>query len=115
MMTEPEILKKAVEKARKNGWKSVYGEVIYAFSPNEAFITNEEHLKFIFSHEFAKAFWGNGQEEHDIGNGLTLWEGSKGAFFIEGPNAGKILPYWKTQLQQMVLEEKPLEYLERYL
>lgn len=50
---------------------------------------------FIFSHEFAKAFWGEEVCEMEC----SVVETKK----------------WKYHLQQMVLEEKPLKYLEKFL
>lgn len=85
-MTNEEILKKAVEKAGKNGY----------ISPSELTICDwEEYLKLedwcymiIFSHEFAKALFGD-----------------------------KFLPHAQYQhhLKEMVLWIEPLKYIEKYL
>jgi len=48
----------------------------------------------IFSHKFAKAFWG--EEEVNV-------------YFA------KFIPAWQYHLQQMVLKENPLSYIEKFL
>lgn len=55
----------------------------------------------IFTHWFAKAFWGV------VPAHLNLDE------YAESTYTGK--PNWQHHLQQMVLEENPLKYLERFL
>jgi len=64
--------------------------------------SNEELLIFnyIFSHDFAKAFWGEEMLKDKI---IT--------------NAMNFIPIenWKWHLQQMVLETEPLKYLEKFL
>ena len=90
-MTNEQILKKAIEKAAKNGFCKEAETLIEKFSTND----------IIFSHDFAKAFWG----ERDM---ITAVE--------EGTWAGaKIQPFWQYHLQQMVLEEEPLLYLKKFL
>lgn len=81
-MNNETILRKAIMKAEKNGfkrfdWERVYDSVVP--------INN-----VIFSHDFAKAFW----EDQDGARGYKGWE---------------------LGLQQMVLEEEPLKYIEKFL
>ena len=57
----------------------------------------------IFSHSFAKAFWG---EE----SGAIIAIGETGETAHE--QGGK---EWQYHLQQMMLREKPLEYLKQFL
>ena len=54
-MTNEQILKKAIEKAVKNGYCGVIAETELQFSD---MIGTNQHLAIIFSHSFAKAFWG---------------------------------------------------------
>lgn len=105
-MSREEIIKRVIKKAENNGWK-FDAEMFTTFVENP--------ILFMFDQDFAKAFWGNGRSEKDLGNGLTLWESEKGALIMEGEHQGEILPYWKLQLQEMVLQENPLEYLEKFL
>jgi len=94
-MSNEQILKKAIDKAVKNGWtdnKGLTDKCIELFSDMEAYHS------IIFSHDFAKAFWG----EDIIGNA---------AMFFNGTDK----PAWQYHLQQMVLEEQPLKYLEKFL
>ena len=55
-MTNEEILKKAVEKAIEGGWKPQSTDIV------DEVIKIHKSLGFyfhiIFSHDFAKAFWG---------------------------------------------------------
>lgn len=98
-MTNEEILTEAIKKAIKNGWKDEYGVKLTSFKEYKHgfFSINRKkgypHLFSpidIFSHSFAKAFWGN----QDFGDeGLA----------------------WQYHLQRMVLEEDPITYLEKFL
>ena len=61
----------------------------------------------IFSHWFAKAFWGEEQIEIDPFS-LDGYDGDCQTCLIK-------LPAWKWRLQQMILEEQRLKYLEKFL
>ena len=92
-MTNENILKKAIEKIIKNGWKGYWEGMPEAGLPCEAHSMESEETcvyTIIFSHDFAKAFWG---EE------VT----------------GYPPQYWEKHLQEMVLEEEPLLYLKKFL
>lgn len=106
-MTDKEILQKVIEKAEKNG----YARPIYFYSDECATIEDdgtidngewyENHITYsiqqiIFSHDFAKAFWG---EE-------LIWITPDEEYTDEA---------WKVHLQQMVLEKEPLKYLEQFI
>jgi len=84
-MTNEDIIKQAIEKAKSNGWET---DII---SRNEGFEGD-----FIFSHDFAKAFWINSKCEC----------GGRDDCFLEP---------WQYHLQQMVLEQEPLKYIEKFL
>lgn len=105
-MTNEEILKNAIHKARKNGYKPnvnnfelvIYDgtleryRVFFEFDDDgivEQYSHDDKYV--IFSHDFAKAFWGTGR----IG---IVW-----------------IPAWKYYLREMVLQEDPIKYLERFL
>jgi len=97
-LTKPQILKRIVVKAIDNGypqdpsfnqwnWKYVY--------------ENGGYLEIIFSHDFAKAFWGNEQYEKNF-------YGRNGIGTI-------MLAAWEVHLQQMVLEKDYIKYLKKFL
>lgn len=75
-MTNEIILHKVIEKA---GWD--WGEGIV-----EDTIKMNNYYRYIFSHQFAKAFW----HSEDRNN-------------------------WKWHLQEMVVREEPIKYLEKFL
>ena len=108
-MTNETILKKAIEKAVKNGWETTWilpnGNAIYSV---------------IFSLDFAKAFWGEellcydcgekvgkplGNERIQIGTGTCTCQRQ----FENNEEA------WEFHLQMMVTEENPIKYLEQFL
>ena len=93
-MTNEQILRQAIEKAKKNGFKF---EVIVPCYGLECFGRKINALmkvyhQIIFSHDFAKAFWGD-ELDYDP----------------EG------IASWRPHLQRMVLFEEPLQYLKKYL
>jgi len=88
-MTKPYalILKEAINKAYKNG-----------YSPKN-WKDTELPNSFIFSHDFAKAFWGDCKDVKYLMNNPK-----RTPFYV-----------WQYHLQQMVLEKEPLKYLEKFL
>lgn len=98
-MTNQQILKKAIKKAIKNGWKNPFNKNI--FKQAELFFGwNALIYLIIFSHDFAKAFWGEG---------LITRKCKKCG------HKGKSHCLYQYYLQQMVLEKEPLKYLEKFL
>jgi hypothetical protein len=109
-MKNEEILTKAIEKAINRGWKPMGN--LFAYVPNNkiwltAFtlgLVKARTIKgILFDHDFAKAFWGDrfmstAEEDKEIGQGQTY--------------IGKRYEY---HLQQMVIEEDPIKYLEKFL
>ena len=95
-MTQEAKLQKIIEKAVENGWKP---EEEGGVSWVEHCIQNEYFRQIIFSHSFAKSFFGK------------VTESDKCAYF----NSGMGIKHWQHHLQQLVLEEQPLKYLEKYL
>ena len=85
-MTNTEILLNAIEKAKDNGYPA-------PLERNLSLLMATYPL-LIFSHDFAKSFW-YGEESFQIG--------------AESYRA------WQYHLQQMILEEEPLKYLEKFL
>ena len=106
-MTNEEILKKAVKKAGRNGFKikvvDYNGIVDFGRKVEELM---RIYYQIIFNHDFAKAFWG----EQINGTRKEL---------INPPNNYRTykvhIPAWQYHLQQMVLEGEPLKYIEKFL
>jgi len=88
------IVQKAIEKAEKNGY----------FLPfKKSFIFNDELIygktwwvAVIFSHDFAKAFWGEKKIGRDFVNNRDIYE-------------------WMSQLQNMVVADNPINYLAKFI
>ena len=103
-MKNKEILKKVIYKAEENGCTRCLSGFLDYHDEND--ITNyNKHYQIIFSHEFAKAFWGE-KKVIEAGSGFNQWHGvtSLGAYSD-----------WQVHLQRMVLEKEPLKYLEKFL
>lgn len=129
-MTDTEVIKKAVEKAVKNEWQE--GIDILSLMDNGMFLFEREHKWF--DHSFAKAFWGEKDtclicggaeakaiviqtdygtgEEHDA---VCKKCGAAWVDRIEFPDMGFVLPAYLYHLQQMVLEENPIDYLRKFV
>lgn len=117
-MTNAEVLKRAISIAVENGWKdeeglsfiTIEGSVFMNKSytpPNILFDVKE----ILFDHSFAKAFWG--EEPYYISESVYQHEFHKNGKPKEmGITAG---PFWQYHLQQMVLEENPIDYLRKFV
>lgn len=113
-MTDQEILQKAIEKAIKNGWKpNVDFEVIekewrYLKSHKRwnLYLLGKDTFAsltpsdIIFSHNFAKAFWGNKCPDKECPTG----DGDRPHDWV-----------WQNHLKEMVTSENPIKYLEKYI
>ena len=115
-MTNEEILKKAIGKAIKGGYSHAY---YLQGSEDELYRDSDLWWGIIFSHKFAKAFFKLSEEElnHHKKRLDEYWEGFKPKFIGDTPN--KVCPVqpemWQHHLQQMVLEEDPIKYLEEFI
>lgn len=116
-MTREEISTKAIEKAVKNGFNPCdkkNGRIVFYPKTSswwEVWDGEDEEgnpkvydrpfcpkpFELIFSHDFAKAFWGKEEVAYADRIGLPYQ------------------PEWQYHLQQMVLEEDPIKYLEQFL
>ncbi len=111
-LNNKQILKKAIEKAVENGWQ------VKEFKPfgydkkdvKKLTMSNidtwDKVITTVFSHDFAKAFFGD-RKYADIE--------------VESPT-GKVVfqigvayPEWQRRLREIVLEPEPLKYLEKFL
>jgi hypothetical protein len=112
-MTDKEVLQKAIEMAIENGYDKEL-KFVADFKENNPFVivfrldreTDPTDLNtVIFSHDFAKAFWGEGFDPE-----ITEYvEYPNGAVEQEGVIS------WVYHLQQMVLEENPIDYLRKFV
>ena len=113
-MTNEQILTKAIEKAVKNGWKptDLQGididnlifevreyRVVWNFVLSNSLtkpLVESSVYGTIFSHDFAKAFWG--EEIYDKG---------------ENPLALHYM--WQYHIAVISLEPEPIKYLEKFI
>src|SRR5690242_2941470 len=125
MVDRADILRQAIAKALSNGYGSDL--LIRTFPlksvPWEEVIETKYYRAVIFSHDFARCFWGD--EEVNKVNGETK------SYFIKrwknpyAPNPLRVwkddgyslipIPAWQYHLQIMVLEEDPISYLAKFL
>lgn len=116
MMTNQEILTKAIQKAIDNGYSmgslawEIRGNAVY-FIGNVTEI-REDFATFIFNHDFAKALWHlyiDCDCSHEGCNcgcyACTGWERTSNGEVYE----------WQHHLQQMVLADDPIKYLGEHL
>lgn len=114
-MTNEEILQNVVEKANVNGagiGQYASGDLGWAdYGPRYAFDAlygshdaSPYYRQIIFSHQFAKAFWG--EKFVDVETGDLCYHQIELIHQIEA---------WKHHLSKMVLEPEPLKYLEKFL
>lgn len=100
-MTNKEILQKAIEKANTAYLEG--SKITWGWSDD---ITDEDiqirAFKIIFSHSFAKAFWGEERTR------LVWYKDDNPFSFEEGFT-------WQVHLMKMVLEENRIKYLEQFL
>ena len=101
IISDKEILEKAIDKAGKNGYEnSLFGEFCNCYcGGDECFSESACIYTTIFNHDFAKAFWSDGR---------TILAGH---ITIAYPPE----EVWKGNLEAMILEEEPLQYLAKFL
>ena len=117
-MTREEILLQALHKAQANGYMPGYTKIAFNSAGDWINVsmkpeTGEGGLYInyeavIFSKNFAKAFFGTTYGhlmKTDMGE--TVW-------VSEGFSSGSQIK-WEECLKEMVLEEEPLKYLEKFL
>lgn len=105
VMTDQEILRSAIQKAAKNGYTPVLVGIIVSHPRMMGKNTLWEyyHKGIIFSHKFAKAFWG---EQEAILSANPRQKMRTNQWHQEA---------WKSHLEIMVLEKNPIKYLEKFL
>ena len=103
-MNNETILKQAIEKAVHNGYEPEERETQNVTVSH--YYDSKEWYADIFSHDFAKAFWKDEPRKMYL---VKTEDVGIGSVTVDGGEA------WKAHLQQMVLEEEPLKYLEKFL
>lgn len=112
-MTHQEILTKAIEKAIANGWDwlapfvvdtgdelgSIHDGLMVKFGDE---LVNIEAV--IYDHDFAKALWG---EDPAMFADEDIAKGEYGMATMTGQ------AWWQYHLQQLVISEDPIHYLEQ--
>jgi hypothetical protein len=117
-MSDKEILYKAIKKAEKNGYKNSDFHYPMCREQSDNILKYYWASPIIFSHDFAKAIFGEEKRVcrvcdglHSVTDPLTdekyTCVCNKDGFIIKET--------WKDHLQQMVLEKEPLKYLEKFL
>jgi len=107
-MKNEEILKQAIEKAKDNGFTKVSNFVLNT-QDWERPISDGRFMSIIFSHEFAKAFWGEEYICPDCGKKEECYCTNLDLYMF--PRKEKA---WQYHLQIMVLEEDPIQYLANF-
>ena len=110
-MTERKTLQKAIDKAVANGFNYLFSLKELIFDPifrNK--LPQDTLFAIIFSHSFAKAYFGEGPIDTGL---LYRIEANESSIDLGGEE--RVLPAWQHHLQNMVLEENPIEYLGRFL
>ena len=102
-MSNSEILEAAIKKAWTKGeaFVDVVGRVTINYGDGSQNGLWQSIGDLVFSHKFAKAFWG---EDEQINTGIP---GHSVCVHIQD--------LWEYHLQQMVLEEDPIQYLKQFL
>ena len=112
-MTDEQILKKAIEKATNNGFKWInFANSIGSrgLTQNLArdLIEQQQVALLIFNHKFAEAIWGENYPVVRLTAEIESKSGGEDGFT-------RNLSTWQFHLLQMVLEEEPLKYIEKFL
>ena len=128
-MTNEQILGKAIKKVVKSGaWKGI-NPLELCIDPREDLHLEqkiiEEMLRkpyiteLIFSHDFAKAFWGEEKRDGIIGIPHKMVKDQLAKKITDNLYDVSVkrnyVPEWMYRLQQMVLEEDPIKYLEKFI
>jgi hypothetical protein len=109
-MKDKEVLQKAIEIAIENGYDKLKNlEMIMTMDKYLDIAVNEPHA-LIFSHDFAKAFWGEGNLEGEVFED-NMWD-SEFSNHYGVIYKGKS---WQYHLQQMVLCDNPIDYLRKFI
>ena len=110
-MKDKEVLQKAIEIAIENGHTAMSNAFVCdnlgVLFKNGDQVGNSSFRDVLFSHDFAKAFWG--EEKKNIIKEVELPGGYKKKAIIEK------LSIWQHHLQQIVLCDNPIDYLRKFI
>lgn len=115
-MTDKEILQKAIVIAEKNGFELNDNHHLVIDNFTEEIVVQN----IIWSHNFAKALWGIEEIPIVLCNDIG-YKNKMGRGMWNCENCGDFrdylifLPAWQYHLQQMVISENPIKYLEKFL
>ena len=129
-MSRQQILEKAIQKAIDGGWKNKYYSIPYklkmykrydmiraeykkgADNPDGWLWYDRDVNSIIFNHDFAKALWGGEKAKYYVeyvaGDKVPKWIEEIDGAWVE-------VCAWQYHLQQMVISEDPIKYLEENL
>lgn len=131
-LTNKDVLIKALQKAQKNGFMKDAGlknpsitenlDYIFLFNNDYSFGSGYNLKDIIFSHEFARAFWGdeeictgcgkNAEKNYDDGICMNCAEYTLSDGHLGDMN---IMEAWQHNLQEMVIYENPIDYLRMFI
>jgi len=112
-MTSETILRKAIEKAIKNGWHGEYLGKLTIWQQDNGIVRIKNNLdeewsveEIIYNHKFARALFG----EELIPNELfsTTYQPEETKYYTTRPA-------WQTHLMHMVIDDDPIKYLEEHI
>jgi len=147
-MTNKEILEKAIKKAVENGYPNHNYNFNYAYSTAGTIQCDGIYISvcfLIFSHDFAKSFYG--EEKYESSQWVVLYEDNFNTFLnkwtldefkriypkkhkqikkgiiVEGGNRyyrleherSRVKEGWQYHLQNQVLSEDPIQYLKSFI
>lgn len=121
-MTNKEILEKAIRKAIEGGWDYLAWEYNdeHGFTKKSHERYNENSGRFItdwqseipyphliYNHDFAKALWGTKHKSY-----AKVFQRVTNGVDVETAVTNGMLQAWQYHLQQMVIADDPIKYLE---
>jgi len=117
-MKDEQILERAIKKAVNNGFSFAdllkrYNDtlVLTEIALSEKETTYDTILKLkevvIYSHDFAKAFWGEKEIEIEVVEEFLGKKNDDHIYYLQKA--------WRYHLTQMVLEKDPIKYLKKFL
>lgn len=120
-LTHEQILKAAIEKAVKNGYTPFWqhehlvdNKEGYMSTIVESIQRSHRVLEILYSHDFAKAFWGE-RDFDTYGVDFQILEPFPQGHAVYADELYYDGQIWQYHLQIMVLEPDPIKYLEKFI